>query len=223
VFTINAMPPQIDPEIIKLLERAETGTVGHFFHSGFVDRGIAAILPETRVAGTAITVRTPHADSTIIHYVTKLIRPGDFLVVERCGDLRHACFGGAVGHAMKIVGLKGAAIDGPATDINELKRIGLPVWCRGASSITTKLMGLDGAINVPVTVGGQVIHPGDAILADESGVIVLDPREAEAIAREAIADQDGEQILLERLRKGEYLPDISGATAMVEQSLRKSA
>lgn len=223
MFTINEMPPQVDPEVIKLLERAETGTVGHFFHSGFVDRGIAAILPEARVAGTAITVRTPHADSTIIHYVTKLIRPGDFLVVERCGDLRHACFGGAVGHAMKIAGLKGAAIDGPSTDINELKRIGLPIWCRGPSSITTKLMGLDGAVNIPVTVGGQVIHPGDAILADESGVIVLDPREAEAIAREAIADQEDEQLLLERLRKGEYLPDITGATALVEKSLRNSA
>lgn len=223
MFTINEMPPQVDPEVIRLLERAETGTVGHFFHSGFVDRGIAAILPEARVAGTAVTVRTPHADSTIIHYVTKLIRPGDFLVVERCGDLRHACFGGAVGHAMKIAGLKGAAIDGPSTDINELKRIGLPVWCRGPSSITTKLMGLDGAVNVPVTVGGQVIRPGDAILADESGVIVLDPREAEAIAREAIADQEDEQLLLQRLRDGEYLPDITGATALVEKNLRKGA
>ncbi len=223
MFTINEMPSQLDPKVIELLERAETGTVGHFFHSGFVDRGIVAILPDTRVAGTAITVRTPHADSTIIHYVTKLIRPGDFLVVERCGDMRHACFGGAVGHAMKIAGLKGAAIDGPATDLNELKRIGLPVWCRGPSSITTKLMGLDGAINVPVTIGGQVIHPGDAILADESGVIVLDPKEAEAIAREAIADQEGEQLLLERLRNGEFLPDITGATALVENNLRRDA
>lgn len=223
MFTVNEMPPQLNPEVIKLLERAETGTVGHFFHSGFVDRSIAAILPDTRVAGTAITVRTPHADSTIIHYVTKLIRPGDFLVVERCGDIRHACFGGAVGHAMKIAGLKGAAIDGPATDLNELKRIGLPVWCRGPSSITTKLMGLDGAINVPVTVGGQVIHPGDAVLADESGVIVLDPKEAQAIAREAIADQEDEQLLLERLRNGEFLPDITGATALVENNLRRDA
>lgn len=223
MFTVNEMPPQLNPEVIKLLERAETGTVGHFFHSGFVDRSIAAILPDTRVAGTAITVRTPHADSTIIHYVTKLIRPGDFLLVERCGDMRHACFGGAVGHAMKIAGLKGAAIDGPATDLNELKRIGLPVWCRGPSSITTKLMGLDGAINVPVTVGGQVIHPGDAVLADESGVIVLDPKEAQAIAREAIADQEDEQLLLERLRNGEFLPDITGATALVENNLRRDA
>jgi 4-hydroxy-4-methyl-2-oxoglutarate aldolase len=223
MFIINEMPPQIDPEVIKLLERTETGTVGHYFHSGFVDRGIAAVLPNARVAGTAITVRTPHADSTIIHYVTKLIRPGDFLVVERCGDTRHACFGGAVGHAMKIAGLKGAAIDGPSTDLNELKRIGLPVWCRGPSSITTKLMGLDGAVNVPVTVGGQVIRPGDAILADESGVIVLDPKEAEAIAREAIADQEGEQILLERLRNGEFLPDITGATALVEKNMRRDA
>lgn len=219
MFTINEMPRQVDPETIALLERAETGTIGHFFHSGFVDRGIAAILPDARVAGTAVTVRTPHADSTIIHYVTKLIRPGDFLVVERCGDTRHACFGGAVGHAMKIAGLKGAAIDGPATDLGELRRIGLPVWCRGPSSITTKLMGLDGAVNIPVTVGGQVIRPGDAVLADESGVVALDPAAAAAIALEAIADQEDEQLLLERLRNGEHLPDITGATEMVERML----
>ncbi|EUB99766.1 Dimethylmenaquinone methyltransferase [Rhizobium sp. CF080] len=219
MFTINEMPPRLDPELVKLLECAETGTIGHFFHSGFVDRGIAAVIGNARVAGTAVTVRTPHADSTIVHYLTKLVRPGDFVVIERCGDTRHACWGGAVSHAMKIAGIAGAAIDGPSTDLAEIRKIGLPVWCRGPSSITTKLLGLDGEINVPVTVGGQVIRPGDAILADESGVVVLDPSKAEAIAREAIADQEDEILLLERLRKGEFLPDISGATRLVEGNL----
>jgi len=222
MFSINDMPARIGADTMALLERAETGTIGHFFHSGFMDGRLRAILPEARVAGTAVTVRTPHADSTIIHYAAKLVRPGDFLVVERCGDTRHACFGGAVGHAMTIAGLKGAVIDGPVTDIAELRRIGLPVWCRGPSSITTKLLGLDGAINVPVSVGGQVVRPGDAILADESGVVVLDPATAADIAREAIADQEDEQRLIERLRNGEFLPDITGATAMVEAKLRTS-
>lgn len=223
MFDVREMPKQISSDLVALLEKAETGTIGHFFHSGFVDRGIAAVLPERRVAGTAVTVRTPHADSTIVHYLTKLVRPGDFIMIERCGDLRHACFGGAVGHALKVRGIAGIAIDGPATDLGEIRRIGLPTWCRGPSSITTKLMGLDGAVNVPITVGGQVVHPGDAILADESGVVVLHPGEAEAIAREAIADQEDEQILLTRLRDGEFLPDITGATKLVESNLRKDA
>jgi len=222
MFIVNEMPRQIDAELVRLLERAETATIGHFLHSGFVDRGISAVLPGKRVAGTAVTVRVPHADSTIVHYLTKLVRPNDFVLIERCGDLRHACFGGVVAHAMVIAGVAGVAIDGPSADLSEIQKIGLPVWCRGPSPITTKILGLDGAINVPVTVGGQVVRPGDAVLADEGGVVVLAPADAEALAREAIADQEDEVLLLERLRKGEWLPDISGATELVENSMRKS-
>jgi regulator of RNase E activity RraA len=97
------------------------------------------------------------------------------------------------------------------------------MWCRGPSPITTKILGLEGAINVPVTVGGQVIEPGDAILADESGVIVLNPAEARAVAERAIGMQENELKLLERLRNGEKLPDISGATRIVEENNRRVA
>ena len=78
--------------------------------------------------------------------------------------------------------LKAGIVDGPATDFSEIRRVEMPMWCRGPSPITTKILGLEGAINVPVTVGGQVVEPGDAILADESGVIVLNPAEAKAVA-----------------------------------------
>ena len=94
----------------------------------------------------------------------------------------------------------------------------MPVWCRGPSSITTKLLNYGGDFNVPVSVGGQMICPGDVILADESGVLVLKPHEVEAIAKRAIDMQEKELVLLERLRKGEKLPDISGATKLVEAS-----
>ena len=77
-------------------------------------------------------------------------------------------------------------------------------------------------INVPVSVGGQAIEPGDAVLCDESGVVVLKPNVAEAYAKRAIEMQARELVLLERLRKGEWLPDISGATAHVEGKLAKN-
>lgn len=216
MFIVNPMPEPIDPAIIRKLEQVETATVGHFLHTGFLSRELRAVLPEKRVAGTAVTVRLPHADSTILHYLTKLVRPGDFIVVDRCGDDKHACWGGVVTHAMKIGGIVGAAIDGPATDFSEIRRVGLPMWCRGPSPITTKILGLDGAINVPVSVGGQMVKPGDAIVADESGVLVLDPSQAEWVADKAIGMQQNELILLDRLYKGEKLPDISGASKIVE-------
>ncbi|NIX77117.1 RraA family protein [Microvirga terricola] len=219
MFTVNPMPKQISQELVTLLEKVETATVGHFLHSGFLDRELRAVLPEKRIAGTAVTVRLPHADSTILHYLTKLVRPGDIVVVDRCGDDKHACWGGVVTHAMKIAGVKAGIIDGPATDFSEIRKVEMGMWCRGPSPITTKILGLEGAINVPVTVGGQVIEPGDAVLADESGVIVLNPADAKAVAERAIGMQEAEIKTLERLRNGEKLPDLSGATRIVEEKL----
>jgi 4-hydroxy-4-methyl-2-oxoglutarate aldolase len=216
VFITNPMPPQIPDEITALLERVETATVGHFLHSGFVDRHIGAVLPGKRVAGTAVTLRIPHADSALLHWLTAEVRPGDIVLIDRCGDDRHACWGGVITNCMKMAGVKAGVIDGPATDFGEIARVDMPMWCRGPSPITTKLLGLEGAVNVPITVGGQVVHPGDAVLCDDSGVIVLSPGDAKWVAEKAIGMQEAELVLLERLRRGEKLPDISGARAMVD-------
>ncbi len=217
MFIVNAMPTQIDESLLERMRRVETATIGHFLHSGFLGRGIAAVLPEKRVAGTAVTVRLPHADSTILHYLTKLVRPGDFVFIDRCGDDRHACWGGVVTHAMNNAGIAGAAIDGPATDFSEIRKVEMPMWCRGPSPITTKILGLEGAINVPITVGGQSVMPGDAVIADESGVVVLTPDSAAWATDKALTMQDAEVNLLARLKQGEHLPDISGATRLVEE------
>jgi 4-hydroxy-4-methyl-2-oxoglutarate aldolase len=222
MFIVNPMPAQISPDLVALLERCEVATIGHVLHSGFVDREIRAVLTTKRVAGTAVTLRIPHADSTALHYLTKLVRPGDIVVIDRCGDTKHAAWGGVVTHAMKMAGVKAGVIDGPATDFSEIVKTDMPVWCRGPSPITTKILGTEGAINVPVSVGGQAIEPGDAVLCDESGVVVLNPASAEAYAKRAIEMQERELVLLERLRKGEWLPDISGATALVEGKLAKT-
>jgi regulator of RNase E activity RraA len=222
MFIVNPMPAQISGELVSLLEQCEVATIGHVLHSGFVDREIRAVLPSKRIAGTAVTLRIPHADSTALHYLTKLVRPGDVVVIDRCGDDKHACWGGVVTHAMKNAGVAAGVIDGPATDFSEIVKTDMPMWCRGPSPITTKILGTEGAINVPVSVGGQTIEPGDAVLCDESGIVVLKPSTAEAYARRAIQMQQNELVLLERLRKGEKLPDISGATKLVEDKLAKA-
>jgi 4-hydroxy-4-methyl-2-oxoglutarate aldolase len=223
VFVLNPLPPQLPAAHIALLEQVETATVGHFLHSSFVDPTIRAVLPEKRVAGTAVTLRIPGADSTLLHHVLGLVRPGDFLVIDRAGDTRHACWGGVVTNAAKVAGVVGAVIDGPATDFSEIRRCDMPMWCRGPSPITTKLLGLEGAFNVPVTVGGQTVSPGDAILADESGVLVLKPADVEAVARRALGMQEREITTLKRIHAGEKLADISGATRLIEETNKRAA
>lgn len=217
MFTINEMPSELSEELSGVLCQAETATIGHYLHSGFLSRQISAVIPEKRVVGTAVTVRLPHADSSILHYLAGLVRPGDFVVVDRCGDDKHACWGGVVTHAMHIAGIAGAAVDGPVTDVSEIRKVGLPVWCKGASPITTKLLGLEGAINIPVTVGGQVICPGDAILADESGVLAMPIGLAHEMAHKAIKNQEAEKELLRKLYDGARLPALTGVKEQVER------
>jgi 4-hydroxy-4-methyl-2-oxoglutarate aldolase len=223
MFQLQPLPEPLPQSLVSLLERVETATIGHVLHSGFVDPAIRAVLPDKRVAGTAVTLRIPGPDSTLLHHVLSLVRPGDFLVIDRAGDTRHACWGGVVTNAAKVAGVVGGVIDGPATDFSEVRRCEMPLWCRGPSPITTKLLGLEGAFNVPVTVGGQTVSPGDAVLADESGVVILKREEAEAIARRALDMQEREITLLERIYKGEKLADISGATRMVEAAAERPA
>jgi 4-hydroxy-4-methyl-2-oxoglutarate aldolase len=221
MFVVNDMPKQIDGSLVELLEQAETATIGHVLYEGFVDRGIAPLLPRRRVAGTAVTLRLPHADSTLLHYSCKLVRPGDVVLIDRCGDTKYACWGGGLTLAMKLQGVKAGIIDGPATDLSEIVEFDLPMWSRGLSSITTRLLGLEGAMNVPVSVGGVVVNPGDAVLADEQGVLVMSPALAREAATRALDMQKREVTTHARLRAGEKLPDITGATAIVEAKLVK--
>jgi len=110
------------------------------------------------------------------------LRPGDIVVVDRMGDQRHACWGGGVTIAAKAAGALAGVVDGPCTDLSEIQESDFPVWSRGISPITTRLYNLGGGLNIPVSCGGVPVLPGDVVLADESGVLVLRRDEAEAIA-----------------------------------------
>lgn len=214
-YEIGPLPAQISAEVIALLEQAETATVGHWRFRGFCDRRIQPLLRGRRVAGTAITLAIPGPDSTLLHHAVGLLRPGDILIVDRLGDDRYACWGGGVTVAVKASGAKAGVVDGPCTDLEEIEASNFPVWCRGMAPITTRIYDLGGALNVPVSVGGAVVMPGDAVLCDDSGVLVLPPHEAEAEARRAIETQKKGLITQSRLAQGEILGEISGASAKV--------
>lgn len=214
-YVVEPMPPPLSQEVLALLEQAETATIGHWRHWGFVHREVRAMLRGRRVAGTAVTVQIPGPDSTLLHHALGLLRPGDVLVVDRLGDTRHACWGGGVTVAAKAAGAKAGVVDGPCTDLEEIEASGFPLWARGLAPVTTRLYDLGGRMNVPVSVGGAVVMPGDAVLCDESGVLVLPPAEAEAEARAAIARQERGLATQARCAAGEKLGEISGASAKV--------
>jgi len=221
MFVLKDLPPSLDAALLAKLQRCETATIGHFMLAGFMDARIQPIQTGTRIAGTAVTVRTHGTDSTIISHALSQARAGDVLVIDRSGEARHASWGLVTSTAAKVAGLAGVIIDGVATDIGEVRKYGVPLWCRGLSPVTTKRIGLAGEFCVPVSCGGVDVRPGDVIIADECGIVVLDPKEAEAAADRAIGMQDAEGKSRARLDAGERLPDISGATKMLQEALAK--
>ncbi len=218
-YEVGAMPAAISAEVIALLEQTETATVGHWRHWGFCDRGIQPLLRRRRVAGTAVTLMIPGPDSTLLHHALGLLRPGDILLVDRLGDDRHACWGGGVTVAAKASGAKAGVVDGPCTDMEEIEASDFPMWCRGMAPITTRIYDLGGALNRPISIGGAVVMPGDAVLCDDTGVLVLPPGEAEAEARRAIETQARGLTTQDRVTRGEKLGAMSGASAKVAQGL----
>jgi RraA family protein len=219
MFVVNAAPPQIDPELIRLLEQAEPATIGHFLDFGFVDPAIRAQWQVPRIAGTAVTVRCAGTDSTIVHYALGQLRPGDVLVIDRAGDVRHAPVGGGVAFAARAAGARGIVVDGVATDISEIREYQVPVWARGLSTVTTKRLFQQGEFGVPVSIGGVAVQPGDAILADENGVLVLTPDAVEGAARRAIRMQADEGPRLAEVAKGARLPELNGTNARLREIL----
>jgi 4-hydroxy-4-methyl-2-oxoglutarate aldolase len=222
-YRIEPMPPQISPALAAKLSRVETATVGHSQHWGFMDRGIQPLLRNKRIAGAAVTLAIPGQDSTLLHHTLGLLRPGDILVVDRLGDDKHACWGGGVTVAAKAAGAIGGIVDGPCTDLTEIEDSDFPMWCRGMSPITTRLYNLGGTLNLPISCGNVSVKAGDIILADESGVLVLSAGEAEAIADAALARQERGERSQARVKAGEKLGDISGATKMVLDALKQNS
>ena len=191
------------------LSDIETATLGHFLSDGFMAPSIQALLPDTRVFGPALTVRMPGDDGTALVEALSFAQPGQVIVVDRCGDFRHACWGAVTTCAAKARGVAGVVIDGFVTDRSAIIGEAFPVWCRGRSPITTKPRGLGGDVNIAINCGGVAVRPGDMVLADESGVVVMDPGQAETFCRRARLMQQQEIEILDRLRAGETLTQIT--------------
>jgi 4-hydroxy-4-methyl-2-oxoglutarate aldolase len=173
--------------------------------------GLDPLARPTKLVGRAVTVRIPHLDSAAVHIAVDTLVPDDVLVVSMSGDYHRACFGGVVGFATMLRQAAGAVIDGAVTDVSELLATNLSIFSRGVSALTTRSLGIEGEVNVPIAMAGAVVEPGDLILGDENGVMVIPIARLEEWGATALDEEAREPHTKERLRAGEALKDISGA------------
>ena len=146
----------------------------------------------TRFVGSALTVEVRPGDNLMIHAAIAIAQPGDVIVVDGKGDLTSALMGAIMSTACKRVGVAGVVLDGSHRDSDELDAIGLPFFSVGANP-NGPTKGLAGRINWPISCGGVAVNPGDLIVADRDGIVVLQPARVEALLGAAKKKIDDEQ------------------------------
>lgn len=218
IYSIEPLPRQLAPARATRLAQVETATLGHYLHTGFVDTGIRPLIVGPRVGGAAVTVQISGPDSTLLYYAMDRVRPGDMLMIDRVGDHKQACWGGFMAAVARIRGLAGVVIDGAVTDPAAIIAAGVPTWARDTSAVTTKLLNLGGGFNVPVSIGGVPVAPGDVVLADDCGIVVVPDGRLDRLTEVALADQAEEGDWVERLQKGAMLQDLVDIRAMMEKN-----
>ena len=191
MFHVLPRQENITPQQRQRFEDIATSTLGHFTDIG----AIATLLPlkrPVRLLGTALTVRIPHVDGSIIREALIMARPGDVLVIDVGSDVPRACWGEFRAYAALQKSLAGVVTNGPVTDWAYLSQLPLPTFARGTSPLTTRALSLEGEINTPVTIEGCVITPGDLVIGDDDGLFVVPPHRAEALASAAEEKQTQE-------------------------------
>ena len=202
---VNAVNTDLGEGLGEGLAAVSFPTIGHFLEDGFVDPAIRSLLDGVKVAGPAGTV---HGVGVMNRALLELY-PGAVLVVDMSGDHRHAPVGAVTAAAATAQGAAGVVVDGVATDILELRTTRLPVFARGTSCLTTKRVRSAGsAVNVPVQCGGVQVNPGDWVLGDDNGVIVLSAEVAADVLGLALDSDAAEPALLARIEAGEPLESV---------------
>jgi len=155
------------------------------------------------MAGTAMTVRTAPGDNLFIHKALELVRPGDVIVVDGGGDLSRALVGEIMSLIASTRGAAGLVIDGAIRDAGAIGQSDFPVFARAANHRGPYKNG-PGEINVPVSIGGLIVAPGDIVVGDEDGVVAFPQAIASDLLIKVRAQEEREAEMLLSIREGRY-------------------
>lgn len=204
-------------ELVHALGRYPVATIGDSFgRRAIMDAGIKPLDPSLVMAGPAVTVEVAPADNLMIHAALRLAQEGDVLVVNAHGNLDYGLWGEITTAVAIRKKLAGVVIDGAVRDVRELSQCGFPVFARGVNPTGGGKNG-PGQLNMPVSCGGVAVMPGDIVVGDADGIIVVPSAEANNAIRIAQERLDAEAERVNEIRNG---PPEALNSAWITETLR---
>jgi 4-hydroxy-4-methyl-2-oxoglutarate aldolase len=197
-----------DSAVIATLERLGVATVHEAQgRTGLMQPYMRPVWRGARIAGSAVTVLSHPGDNWMIHVACEVLKKGDIMVVACSSENSDGAFGELLATSLKTLGAKGIILDVGCRDAAEISEMKFPVWSRAISAKGT-VKATVGSVNVPVVCAGQAIKAGDVIVADDDGVVVVDRKKANEVARAGEEREKKEAGSRARLQKGELGLDV---------------
>jgi len=206
-----------DPEVVRTLGELGVATVHEAQgRTGLMKPYMRPIYPSARAAGTAVTISSQPGDNLMIHAAMEVCKRGDILVVTTTSESTDGMFGELLGVSCEAHGVVGLITDAGVRDTAELTAMDFPVWAKAVSAQGT-VKSTAGSVNVPVVCAGMTVNPGDVVVADADGVVVVPREQAAAVAKAGRDRIDKEAKTRERLRNGELGVDFYGLREKLKQ------
>lgn len=211
--------PRPDKELIERFRGKAAANVCDCMGRLFATDASIRPMGKTRaVVGPALTVRAAVSDNLLIHKAILMAQPGDVIVVNAFGDMSHAVIGDIMFRAAQSRGVAGFVIDGCIRDLDWLMENDFPVYARGVTPAGPYKNGL-GEIGSDIAVGNQVVHPGDIILGDTDGLVVIGPADAELVLEKTEKLIENERLSGELIQNGKW--SESALVQTIESVLQK--